>query len=136
MKENFKRGLRILGLFVLVMACAFIGSFALSEFWGRAGEIIGVTITIAVMFLPFAYTNEKNHYDKNLKNAFLILILVYGGLAVFYGIGLLGNLIPGMNTTGAMTALLGFWLVVLFDIVLFLGYLLIRKISNRNLTTK
>lgn len=123
-------------VFVSVTAVAFVGSYLLNEFWGNAGAIIGSVIVLLVIFIPFVMTDEHHPYEKNMKKAFIWMLVTYGLIAAFYAIGLLGNMMFAIDTKGIITALLGLAMVVAFDVVLFFGYLLIRAITNKNLTTK
>lgn len=136
MKKLFFRGIYFLTLAALVLLLAVVGSMELAEHCGKIGEIIGSTITVLAIFVPFCCTDEKHPYDKNLLLTIYGLLLVYGALAIFYGLGLLGNLVLGLNPPGIITCLLGFGVLTVFNLVFLLLFILIRKISNRKLTTK
>lgn len=136
MRSSILTGLKILVLFALVLALSFAGSYVISKCWGTTGDIIGGLMNTVVIFAPFVCTNERNPYEENLKKTLRILLIAYVLVAAFYGIGYLGNLIFGICTKHIVTVLLGFGMVFVLDAVLFGSYLLYRKISNRNLTTK
>ena len=131
MSPSAKRGLRILVLAPVVIGFAFLGSYYLQEYWGKVGEVIGIAITIAVLFVPFGLSNEKHPYDENLKLTFMLLALTYCALGAFYILGLVGNNLFCINTTGALTALLGFGLLFLFNIAVIALLMLIKYISKK-----
>lgn len=133
MKTNYFHGIKIFAYATLLLAILVGGTMGMMHLWGKTGEIIATLINVFALAIPFIYTSETHPFDKNLKKSMLVVLIIYIISAAFHGVGLLGNMLFNINTSGILIALLGLGIVTAFDIVVIAILILCKAISNRKL---
>ncbi len=130
--NTFLKILKAFFWMLVLLVVVYAGAFFLSYSCGRIGEVIGILIIVFAFALPFMYTNKKHPFSKNIKVAILGCSLLYLGLVVFYALGLCCNMLLNLDAHGVIIILLGFALIVLFNVILVGTYILMHKIRKTN----
>lgn len=133
MNEVLLRGLRILVYSVCLAVLIVPGNYFLLTYLDQVGGYIGIAIVVAAYMLPFALSDERHPFDKNLKISIYATALVYGFFAISYLLGFIINTAFCINTVGVVTCLLGLAGLIFIDAISLLSLMLIAKIlKTRN----